>query len=147
MSLVLAPGQLDAIRGHAERDYPREACGLLGGAWTEESKRVLRVVPVANARWDSPGNRYLIEADAFRRAAEDLERAGMEVVGVYHSHPDHPATPSAFDREHAWPRLSYIIVPVAGGRAGAPVNWVLADNRAAFHEESLVAEEEMRVWQ
>ena len=76
-----------------------------------------------------------------------FERCGLEVIGVYHSHPDHPPAPSAFDREHAWPWLSYVIVGVGAGRAGDPKSWVLADDRGTFAEESITIEERKAVWQ
>ena len=110
-------------------------------------RQVRRLIPVANARQDSPRNRYLIDPDAFRRATVELERTGLDVLGVYHSHPDHPAQPSAFDREHAWPRLSYVIVSVAGGTSGALTHWVLDDDRVAFHEEGVTINEGMTSWQ
>ena len=141
MSVAIAQRDLDAIRAQAERDYPHETCGLLGGTQTGGVKRVTRIVPLANARQDSPENRYLIEPDVFRRAAAALERGGLDVLGVYHSHPDHPARPSAFDREHAWPRLSYVIVRVERGRAGDTNSWVLSDDRASFDEEPIIIEE------
>jgi proteasome lid subunit RPN8/RPN11 len=156
LSLLLKADDLAAIRRQAEADYPNETCGLLGGRWTDSTggahagdhvKRVERLVPVANARHDSARNRYLIEPDAFRRAAQELERAGLDVIGVYHSHPDHPARPSDFDREHAWPRLSYIIVQVNAGRAGEASSWVLADDRTAFRRESIETEERTISWQ
>ena len=156
MSLVLRAADLTAIRRQAEADYPNETCGLLGGRWTNStapeesgnhSKLVERLVPIANARHDSARNRYLIEPDAFRRAAQELERAGLDVIGVYHSHPDHPAQPSDFDREHAWPRLSYIIVQVNAGQAGETSSWVLADDRAAFRRESIETEDRTISWQ
>jgi proteasome lid subunit RPN8/RPN11 len=92
LSLLLKADDLAAIRRQAEADYPNETCGLLGGRWTDSTggahagdhvKRVERLVPVANARHDSARNRYLIEPDAFRRAAQELERAGLDVIGVY----------------------------------------------------------------
>jgi len=148
VTLHLAAADLEAMRRQAEAAYPHETCGLLGGVWIDGgAKRVERLIPVPNARTDSARNRYLIEPDDVRRAAAELERAGLEVIGVYHSHPDHPARPSEFDREHAWPRLSYVIVQVRGGRAGEASSWVLADDRSAFHRESLETEEQTLSWQ
>jgi proteasome lid subunit RPN8/RPN11 len=147
MSLTISQADLDALRAQAERDYPHETCGLLGGTLEGATKRVTRLVPLANARHDSPENRYLIEPDVFRRAADALERGGLEVLGVYHSHPDHPARPSAFDRDHAWPRLSYVIVRVDRGGAADTNSWVLADDRASFDQEPIIIEERMASWQ
>jgi proteasome lid subunit RPN8/RPN11 len=147
MSIIISRADLDAVRAQAERDYPHETCGLLGGTFEDSARRVSRLVPLPNARHDSPENRYLIEPEAFRRAAEALERDGLDVVGVYHSHPDHPARPSEFDREQAWPHLSYVIVRVERGRAGDTRSWVLADDRASFGEEPIVVQERTVSWQ
>ena len=147
MTLVLDPRQLAAICRHGEADYPAEACGLIGGSVEGDRKVVVQLVPLDNRRSDSARNRYLIDPTSFRRAQERLDRDGLEVIGVYHSHPDHPPAPSAFDRDHAWPWLSYVIVGVAAGRAGEAKSWVLADDRGTFDEESITIEERKAVWQ
>ena len=150
MTLQLDPRHVAAIRRHGEADYPAEACGLIGGMIDEGEggrKVAVQLVPLANQRTDAARNRYLIDPDAFRRAQERLDRDGLEVLGVYHSHPDHAPTPSAFDRAHAWPWLSYVIVGVARGRSGELASWVLADDRGAFEAEPLVIEEGNAVWQ
>ena len=141
MTLVLEPRHLTAIKEHGERDYPHEACGLMGGVLDGDRTTVLQLVPLANERTDSARNRYLIDPDAFRKAQATLDHQRLEVLGVYHSHPDHPAEPSTFDRDHAWPRLSYVIVNVAQGRAGPVRSWRLSDDRAAFAEEPIMLEE------
>ncbi len=137
MTLVLERRHVEAIHRHGEADYPREACGLIGGTAEDGRKIGVTLVPVPNARADAPHHRYLIDPDAFRRAQETLDRDGFEVIGVYHSHPDHPPVPSAFDREHAWPWLSYVIVEIRAGRAGEHRSWVLADDRRTFAEETI----------
>jgi proteasome lid subunit RPN8/RPN11 len=147
MMLVLEAQQLAAIRKHGETDYPAEACGLMGGTADGDRVLVTRLVPLSNTRTDSAHNRYLIDPDAFRRAQAELDAAGIEIVGVYHSHPDHPPEPSLFDREHAWPRMSYVIVGVARGRAGDARSWRLADDRSAFHEEPITLQERKVAWQ
>jgi proteasome lid subunit RPN8/RPN11 len=141
VAVIVSAEQLAEIRRHAEAVYPHEGCGLMGGATDGVGRRVVRLVPVPNARDDSPRNRYLIEPEEFLRAQATLEREGLDVVGVYHSHPDHPARPSAFDEEHAWPRLSYVIVGVTRGAAADARSWVLADDRDGFVEESIIIEE------
>ena len=147
MTLVLEPRHATAIRRHGEADYPAEACGLIGGTVDGARKRAMALVPLVNQRTDAARNRYLIDPVSFRRAQERLDRDGLDVIGVYHSHPDHPAVPSTFDREHAWPWLSYVIVGVARGRAGEMTSWTLSDDRAAFDEESITIEERKVVWQ
>ena len=147
MTLVLDARHEAAIRRHGEADYPAEACGLIGGALEGDRKIVVQLVPLVNQRTDSARNRYLIDPESFRRAQEKLDRDGLDVIGVYHSHPDHPPAPSAFDREHAWPWLSYVIVGVGRGCAGEMKSWVLTEDRARFDEEPITREERKVVWQ
>jgi proteasome lid subunit RPN8/RPN11 len=147
MSLLLEPRHAAAIGRHGEADYPAEACGLIGGTIAGDKKVAVHLVPLANQRTDAARNRYLIDPASFRRAEQKLERDGLEVIGVYHSHPDHPPAPSAFDREHAWPWLSYVIVGVARGHAGELTSWVLAERRDTFDEEAITIEERNAVWQ
>jgi proteasome lid subunit RPN8/RPN11 len=136
MTLRVSEALLDEIRRQGELAYPAECCGLLAGHSGAKVKEVLRLRPVANRRTDDP-RRYLISADDLRSATRELEQSGLEVLGFYHSHPDHPAAPSGFDQEHAWPWYSYIIVRVEGGRSGDIASWVLTDDRSAMRAESL----------
>jgi len=147
VTLVLAPAYAAAIRKHGEGDYPNEACGLMAGRSEGDLGVVSRLVPLLNERRDSLRNRYHIDPLAYLRAQAELDRAGLDVLGVYHSHPDHPARPSEFDREHAWPRLSYVIVGVARGQAAELKSWRLADDRSAFTEEPILVEERKVAWQ
>lgn len=135
MTLRVSEALLEEIRREGELAYPAECCGVLAGR-PGAVKEVLRLRSVANRRTDDP-HRYLIAADDLRRAAGELERSGLEILGFYHSHPDHPAEPSAFDRDHAWPWYSYIIVRVDRGRSGEVASWVLNDDRSAMRAESL----------
>lgn len=125
-----------AIRRAGETAYPAECCGLIVGRVAGE-KEAVRVVPMANRRTDDP-HRYLIDPEDWRRVERELRAEGLEILGYYHSHPDHPAVPSAFDAAHAWPWYSYIIVDVRAGRAGEPASWVLGDESRAFAREPLV---------
>lgn len=130
------PGMLlEEIRKHGERAYPAECCGVLAGR-ASSPKEVVRLVPVANRRTDDP-HRYLISPDDLRRITAELGRSGLDVLGFYHSHPDHPAVPSAFDVDHAWPWYSYIIVAVTRGRAGEISSWELEDQAQAMRPELL----------
>jgi len=104
MTLVLDPRLSRRSAAHGEADYPREACGLIGGALEGDRKVVVQLVPLVNQRTDSARNRYLIDPESFRRAQEKLERDGLRRDRrVPFAPPDHPPAPSAFDREHAWP--------------------------------------------
>jgi proteasome lid subunit RPN8/RPN11 len=126
---------LEHIRREGERAYPAECCGVLAGH-PGETKVVTRLWPVMNRRTDDP-HRYLIPAEDLQRIAGELRSAGLEVLGFYHSHPDHPAAPSIFDTEHAWPWYSYVIVRVERGRAADSASWQLAPDRSAMLPESL----------
>jgi proteasome lid subunit RPN8/RPN11 len=108
---------------------------------------VAQAIAFENAREDSRHNRYLIAPEQFLAAERAAPDASLDVLGVFHSHPDHPAEPSAFDREHAWPRLSYIIVSVAAGRSADLKSWRLSDDRTAFAEEPITLEPRKAAWQ
>ncbi len=133
MTLRLSAGLVEEIRRAGEQAYPNECCGVLGGH-PGEVKEVVKLVPVTNRRADDP-HRYLIAPDDLRRVEAGLRASGLEVLGCYHSHPDHPAAPSAFDTEQAWPWYSYIIVQVDRGAAAELTSWVLHDDRSAMSPE------------
>jgi proteasome lid subunit RPN8/RPN11 len=135
MTVRISGPLIEEIRREGESAYPAECCGVLAGR-VGENKEVLKMVPVVNRRTDDP-RRYLISPDDLLRITLDLRRTDLEVLGYYHSHPDHPAVPSEFDSQNAWPWYSYIIVRVDRGRAGELTSWVLEDDCSAMHQESL----------
>jgi proteasome lid subunit RPN8/RPN11 len=136
MTLRLPGALAEEIRGHGEAAYPAECCGALVGRIDGQAKEVVRLVPAVNRRTDDP-HRYLIAPDDLRRLEAEVRAAGQEIVGYYHSHPDHPARPSAFDAEHAWPWYSYLIVRIDRGRGAELASWVLDDERPLMYPESL----------
>jgi len=136
MTLRLPGALADEIRRHGEAAYPAECCGAMVGRAESAAKEVLRLAPAVNRRTDDP-HRYLIAPDDLRRLEREVREAGQEIVGYYHSHPDHPARPSAFDTEHAWPWYSYLIVRIDRGRGADMASWVLDDERPLMHPESL----------
>jgi proteasome lid subunit RPN8/RPN11 len=144
--LRIAPADLERIRAHGEAAYPEECCGVLIGreASGGEPASVDHLVAASNERADSRHNRYVISPQALLAAQRGARERGLEIVGYYHSHPDHPARPSEFDREHAWPGTSYVIVSVASGRAADCRSWRLRDDRSAFDEEALLDGERNR---
>jgi len=127
-----------AMRGHAEIAYPRECCGALLGRVADEESRVVAVEPIEN-RYEGPdeGRRYLISGDDYRRLDARARRASLDILGFYHSHPDHPARPSETDREHALPWYSYVIISVEAGRATDVKSWILKDDRTGFVEGTI----------
>jgi proteasome lid subunit RPN8/RPN11 len=151
MALRIGQNEIDAIRQHGARDYPNECCGILLGQADGNSKKVLEAVPLRNLRTDpgeaqkllpleslgreSERNRFLIDPREQIRVEKEARTRGVDVVGYYHSHPDHPARPSNYDRDHAWPWYSYIILSVAKGQPADLTSWVLAENRERFDPE------------
>ena len=140
MTLVIRRQQVDEIRQHGARAYPNECCGALLGVGGESGEKVVRVlVPLDNRRQgEAARTRFLLTADDYRTAERTAREQRLEIVGFYHSHPDHPAEPSAYDREHAWPWYSYVVVRVAGGAPQEITSWVLADDRSQFLPEEIV---------
>ena len=101
------------------------------------SREVTALFPLVNRRDDSPRNRFSVTSEDVRDAEKAAREKGIDVVGWYHSHPDHPAKPSQFDQDHAWPWYSYIIVSVANGRPENMTSWRLTDDRTQFTPENL----------
>ena len=129
---------LDGIRSVLEFAYPHEGCGFLLGA-RDGDVNVVDHLPAANDREDdvAAATRYLITPDDFRAATRKADARRLEIVGVYHSHPDVPPRPSEFDRDHAWPWYQYLIVSVVKGRADEMRVWELRDDRAGFDERQI----------
>jgi proteasome lid subunit RPN8/RPN11 len=130
------------IGAHGAEAYPQECCGALLGHESETGREITALLALVNRSEDSPRNRFSVTAEDVRVAERAARDKGLEVVGWYHSHPDHPARPSEYDREYAWPWYSYIIVSVAEGTAQGMSSWQLAEDRSGFSEEKI---EVMRV--
>lgn len=139
----------ERIRAHGAETYPHECCGALLGRDLDAAKgagetdapapnrEILAVFPLLNRREDSPRNRFSVSPQDVLDAEKAARERGCEVVGWYHSHPDHPARPSQYDREHAWPWYSYIIVSVRNGAPQEMTSWRLDVERAEFSEEGI----------
>ena len=122
-----------AIRRHAARTYPDECCGALLG----QTGVALEALPLGNITTGERTRRFLVSPDDYRRAEARADEIGLALVGFYHSHPDHPAEPSAFDLEQAWPNLSYAIVSVRDGLPTELRSWRLRADRTEFLEEHI----------
>lgn len=141
MSIRLKKGHIDDIKRHAERTYPEECCGFLLGRIEDGLNVVVEAHPGVNERADSRHSRYEITPQQYRRADLYAQEKGLGIVGYYHSHPDHPAAPSAYDLEHScWPGESYIIVSVRNGTA-ADVNSFAKPDYTRFEPEEMIVEE------
>lgn len=161
--LKLAREALEAVRAHAENGYPLEICGFLLGRAEGETRVVSEAWPVRNVwaedpeargrlleglpagdpeRWiaASAERRYLASPREQLEAMKRARAAGLDVVGVYHTHPNHPAVPSEFDREAAWPGWSYLILSVRDGQVAEVRSWVLNEAASRFEEEPVETE-------
>ena len=129
---------LSKIWEHGVSHYPEEGAGLILG-WLDEDKRVAEcLLPLENRfQEESRHNRYLIDPKDALAAEQQAERQGLTVIGVFHSHPDHPATPSEHDRQWALPWYSYVITCLHLGKALETRSWRLAEDRSRFIEEPL----------
>jgi proteasome lid subunit RPN8/RPN11 len=131
--LTITDGVDQAIRAHGQETYPHECCGALVG----RDNQVTAIVALPNTTEEGPRRRFLVRPADYRQAERRASELGAELVGFYHSHPDHPARPSQYDLDHAWPTFAYIIVAVAAGSARDLTVWYLKDDRSSFEEGSL----------
>src|ERR1700686_4851958 len=118
------------IRRHGEETYPHECCGALIGS----AGRATATVALPNTTEEGPRRRFLVRPSDYRLAEQRARELGGELLGFYHSHPDHPARPSQYDLDHAWPTFAYVIVSVASGSARDVTLWWLKDDRSTFEE-------------
>ncbi len=137
MSLRIATTALGAMHGLAEAGYPYEVCGILAGRRDIGGGEVSELVPLVNERADSPKNRYQVGPLLMMRAEEGLEERGLQIVGYYHSHPDHPSRYSDFDRDHALPNMSYTIISVVAGQVSDTASWRLSEDRSEMSSETI----------
>jgi proteasome lid subunit RPN8/RPN11 len=138
--LTISPDLLRSLEAHLEAAYPNEGAGLLLGGAENGGKRVDAILPLEN-RWEGEAHakrhRFLLTPQDMLRGEQEAARRGVDVIGVFHSHPDHPGEPSGFDREWALPWYSYLITTVADGRATRSRAWQLKEDRSAYDEEDL----------
>ena len=121
------------IRRHGEETDPHECCGALIGT----ANRVTATVALPNTTEEGPRRRFMVRPSDYRLAEQKATELGGELLGFYHSHPDHPARPSQYDLDHAWPTFAYIIVAVANGKSAAMTVWYLKEDRSSFEEGEL----------
>lgn len=145
MSLLISQELIALIHQHGENAYPEEGAGLLLGKVDGGRKQVTAILPLSNTREDGARfNRYLLSARDYLYGEEQAARRGLDVLGVFHSHPDHPNRPSEFDREWAMPWFSYLITSVNAGKAVSSRSWLLSEDRRSFSEEEVIIAVENR---
>lgn len=132
------PDILDTICSHGETTYPEECCGFLLGHATAKGNHVATAWRVVNRHSENRERRYTIAPGDYHAAQGEALRQGLDIVGFYHSHPDHPAHPSPTDlAEATFPGYTYVIVSIQGGIAADLTAWSLAPDRSRFQAESI----------
>ena len=128
------------IEQHGVRAYPDECCGILLGRDDDGRRVVERVRPTENVFEDVTERRHRFSIDPLEllRAESDSSGGSLVVLGFYHSHPDHAARPSEFDRSRAWPFYSYVIVSIQSRQAVDMTSWVLDDSSGSFVRQDIV---------
>ncbi len=135
--LELQDAFIAKMKAHAERLYPEECCGVVLGK-TEGSRKVVHnVLEIENSSLQQRNRRFIITPEDYRNAEAQASKQGLDVLGFYHSHPDHPASPSQFDLDHAFPSWSYVIIGVNQGKQAAMTSWLLQEDRSRFDEEAI----------
>jgi len=136
MKLEISSELLDQIHAHGEEAYPGEGAGFMLGNAHGDFRAVSVILKLPNAREETARhNRYLLTPQDVLQSEQEAAKLGLDVIGVFHSHPDHPNEPSEFDRNWAMPWFSYIITSVITGKAAGSRSWRLTEDRSAFEEE------------
>ena len=141
LPLVLPPALRRQIEAEGSAAYPNECCGILVGRDADGRRLVERLVEGRNVfEADEQYHRFSIDPRQQMNAEREAEAEGKVVLGFYHSHPDHPARPSEYDREHAWPFYSYVIVAIARGKPADLTSWVLDAETSQFARQDVVGD-------
>ena len=133
---------VDSFLSHGEKEYPHECCGFILGQFKDDESFGIEYLPASNVKEENRERRFLIDPLAYQKAEDEADDQGMSIISIVHSHPDHPDKPSDFDRDHAWPGFSYIIISVQNGRIASYRSWQLNENRGKFIEENIKIIEE-----
>ena len=133
-SVTLSDAVDRAIRHHGQETFPHECCGALVGA----NGHTTATVALPNTTEEGPRRRFMVRPSDYRLAEQRAQELGGDLLGFYHSHPDHPARPSQYDLDHAWPTFAYIIVSVMAGQPDAMTVWYLKEDRSSFDEGQLI---------
>jgi proteasome lid subunit RPN8/RPN11 len=134
---------LSQIERHGEDAYPEECCGIMLGSNDGSDRIVEEVMRLDNEQDENRKRRFFVTPKQYMRAEQIAVEKKLELLGFYHSHPDHPAAPSEFDREHALPWFIYVIASIMERKAGNVTAWTLNDSRR-FEQVKLMVEEPVR---
>jgi len=131
------------IKTSGEASYPNECCGIILGEINEDgSKNAKRTENINNSSENNEQyHRFLITPEDMFKAEKIARAAKLEIIGFYHSHPDHPSMPSGYDKDHALPFYSYVIISVDNGKAQVLTSWELTADRENFEQEEITEKE------
>lgn len=125
------------IEDHAREAFPEECCGFLIGHLSER-KRVVEARRGKNVAPENRARRYVVDPLELLHADDEARAGGLDLVGIYHSHPGHPAVPSEFDRSHATPWYSYVIVSIEDREPREIAAWLFDESTQRFEREEMV---------
>ena len=138
MPLVLSAVLRRQIEAEGVAEFPNECCGILIGRDVDGRRLIERLEPGRNVfEADEQYHRFSIDPRLQMKAEREAEKEGKAVLGFYHSHPDHPARPSEYDREHGWPFYSYVIVAIMAGKPADLTSWVLSELTNQFEKQEI----------
>ena len=139
MKVRVKPDCQEEMNLHAEEAFPEECCGFMLGTESEDGTRdISEVYKIINTKEENRERRYLIEPTEQLKAERHARENQLDVLGVYHSHPNHPSQASEFDRVHAMPFWSYLIISCMNGKRAQVQSWRLREDRSQFDEETLI---------
>jgi proteasome lid subunit RPN8/RPN11 len=134
---------ISQIEKHGERTYPEECCGIMLGLNDGNNQIVGEIVEFENEQDENRRRRFFVTPKQYMEAERIATEKKLELLGFYHSHPDHPAAPSEFDRDHALPWFTYVIVSIMNREAKDITAWLLNETRERFDKKELFVEEEV----
>ena len=140
--IILTKKIIDQFESHGENEYPHECCGFILGEFEDGKGVALEYIQAENTKEENRERRFLIDPMAYQHAEDEADERGLSVISIVHSHPDHPHNPSDFDRDHAWPGFSYIIIAVHKGKSVSFKSWQLSQDRKVFYEEYVTVRED-----
>ena len=127
----------EQFKSHGENEYPYECCGFILGHFKDNESYGIEYLAAKNVKEENRERRFLIDPQAYQNAEDKADEKNLSVISIVHSHPDHPHKPSDFDRDHAWPGFSYIIISVQKGKAVSYRSWQLNQDRKSFMKEDI----------
>ncbi|OLS25996.1 MAG: CysO-cysteine peptidase [Candidatus Heimdallarchaeota archaeon LC_3] len=136
MKIEINEIEVNKIKSHGEKTFPEECCGVLIGS-NNKYPVVEEVRPMRNINVGTKERRYNIDPMDLVKVDKEVEEVGLELLGIYHSHPNHPSRPSKFDLEHAWPNFSYMVLSVNEGKSDLITSWRLEPDRKKFLQEKI----------